>query len=366
MTPVPQLDLSRSARRLEPELSQRWSSLVDRTAFIGGAEVRELEERFAGFLGAEAAVGVANGTDALVLALKALDVGPGDEVIVPAFSFVASASSVRLVGATPVFADVEPDTLNLDPQSVESRIGERTVGIVGVHLYGHPFSVDAMEEICRSHDIWLLEDAAQAHGARWRGRRVGTFGRLATWSFYPTKNLGCFGDGGAVSGERELVERVRLLANHGSRERYVHLEIGGNSRLDALQAAVLNLRLPLLEDDNTRRRELAARYRDGLAGLEGLELLAVREEAEPVFHQLTVLAERREELQAHLSAAGIGTAVHYPGALHRQPAFSDLVVGELPVAERAAARVLCLPMFAELRDDEVDAVCAAVREHLSG
>ncbi|MEZ5332954.1 MAG: DegT/DnrJ/EryC1/StrS family aminotransferase [Thermoanaerobaculia bacterium] len=366
MSSVPQLDLSRAARRLEPELSQRWSSLVDRTAFIAGAEVRELEERFASFLGAEAVVGVANGTDALVLALRALEVRPGDEVIVPAFSFVASASSVRLVGATPVFADVEPDTLNLDPASVASRIGERTVGVLGVHLYGHPFAVDAVQAICREHHLWLLEDAAQAHGALWRGRRVGTFGRLATWSFYPTKNLGCFGDGGAVSGEPELVERVRSLANHGSRERYVHLEIGTNSRLDALQAAVLNVRLPLLESDNARRRDLAARYREGLAGLDGLDLLAVRDEAEPVFHQLTVLTDRRDGLQAHLSGAGIGSAVHYPGALHRQGAFADLVVGDLPVAERAAGRVLCLPMFAELRDDEVDAVCAAVREYFSG
>jgi dTDP-4-amino-4,6-dideoxygalactose transaminase len=363
VSPVPQLDLTRSAGRLEPELSARWRALVRRTAFIGGAEVRELEERFAAFLDCEAVVGVANGTDALVLALRALGAGPGDEVVVPAFSFVASAACVRLLGATPVFADVEPETLNLDPESVAARLGPRTVGVIGVHLYGHPFAVDEIGALCGERGLWLLEDAAQAHGARWRGRRVGGFGRLATWSFYPTKNLGCFGDGGAVSGDAELVERVRLLANHGSRERYVHLEVGWNSRLDALQAAVLNLRLPLLEADNARRRQLAERYRRGLTGLAGLELPAVRDGAEPVFHQMTVRAERRDALREHLSREGIGTAIHYPGALHRQAAFADLESGALPVAEAAGSRVLCLPMFAELADEEVDEVCAAIREH---
>lgn len=361
MSPVPQLDLARAARRLEPELSERWRELVERTAFIGGKEVQEFEARFAAFLETPEVAAVADGTDALVLALRALGVGPGDEVVVPAFSFAASAACVRLTGGVPVFADVEPDTLNLDPASVAERIGERTVGVLGVHLYGNPFDVEALGRLCRERGLWLVEDAAQAHGARWGGRRVGTFGRLATWSFYPTKNLGCFGDGGAVSGEPDLLERVRLLANHGSRQRYVHLEVGWNSRLDALQAAVLNVRLALLDADNARRRELAARYRAGLAGVGDLELLAVRTGAEPVFHQLTVLTARRDELQSHLAGAGIGTAIHYPAALHRQPAFADLGTGALPVAEAAGRRVLCLPMFAELTDDEVDRVVSRIR-----
>jgi len=366
VSPVPQLDLARAARRLEPELSARWRALVERTAFIGGAEVQELEARFAAYLETDEVVTVADGTDALVLALRALDVRPGDEVVVPAFSFVASASCVSLLGATPVFADVEPDTLNLDPVSVADRLTARTVGVIGVHLYGHPFAVDELAALCRDRALWLVEDAAQAHGARWRGRRVGTFGRLATWSFYPTKNLGCFGDGGAVSGQPELLERVRVLANHGSGERYVHAEVGWNSRLDALQAAVLNVRLPLLDGDNARRRELAGRYRAGLAGVGDLELLAVREGADPVFHQLTLLTDRRDALREHLAAAGIGTAIHYPGALHRQAAFADLEAGGLPVAEAAGRRVLCLPMFAELRDEEADEVCAAVRSFVDG
>jgi dTDP-4-amino-4,6-dideoxygalactose transaminase len=362
---VPYLDLSRARRRIAAPLAERWQRILEQSAFVLGPEVRELERGFADFLGVEACAGVANGTDALVLALRALGVGPGDEVIVPAFSFFATAEAVLLAGGVPVFADIEAATFNLDVADAAARITGRTVGIVGVHLYGRPFDLGGALRLCERHGLWLVEDAAQAHGARYDGRRVGGFGRLATWSFYPTKNLGCFGDGGAVTGnDRELVERVRRLANHGQSGRYHHVELGVNSRLDSLQAAVLNCRLPLLEADNARRRELACRYYGGLAGAGDLALPP----ADPpgslsIYHQLTVRTAQRDALMRHLAERGVGASIHYPSPLHRQPALQGTaaVGGELPVATAAAAEVLCLPMFPELADEEVAAVCEAVR-----
>jgi dTDP-4-amino-4,6-dideoxygalactose transaminase len=357
-------DLGRARDRIEAELRRRWDRLLAGTAFIGGAEVSELETAFAKAQQVEHCVGVANGTDALVVALRALSVGPGDEVIVPAFTFFATAEAVVLVGATPVFADVEPDSLNLDLEDAGRRLSDRTVGIIGVHLYGNPFDVDAALRLCGDSDLWLIEDAAQAHGAEWRGRPVGGFGSLATWSFYPSKNLGCFGDGGALTtDDPELANTVRLLADHGATARYHHELIGTNSRLDALQAAVLNCRLPLLAADNARRRVIAARYREFLAVAKSIEAPAEPEGAQPVWHQFTVRCPRRDALHAFLAERGIGAATHYPGPLHRQPAFADR--GEppiLPVAERAAAEVLCLPMFPELTDSEVEIVGRALVE----
>jgi dTDP-4-amino-4,6-dideoxygalactose transaminase len=363
--PVPYLDLGRAHRRIAGELSRRWREVLDTTSFILGPEVGRFEEGFAGYLGAAGCVGVANGTDALTLALRALELSPGDEVVVPAFSFFATVEAVLLAGGRPVFADVDPATLNLDPADVAARLGPRTVGVIGVHLYGRPFDADALLSICHKHGLWLLEDAAQAHGALWRGRRAGALGELAAWSFYPTKNLGCYGDGGAVTGnDADLLDRVRSLANHGQKGRYNHLEVGTNSRLDSLQAAVLNCRLPLLDEDNRRRRELACRYHGGLSGAGDLRLLEDPEGAISVYHQLTVRTAQRNELMQHLAARGIGCSIHYPSPLHRQPALAGLLPDppSLPVAEAAAGEVLCLPIFPELADEEVEAVCAAVRD----
>ncbi len=369
MARIPAFDLQRAARPLAERIDARWRALMADTAFVGGPEVEAFERAWARFLGTTECVGVANGTDALVLALRALELEPGDEVIVPSFTFVATAAAVVLVGGRPAFADVEAATLNLDPESLRARITGRTVGVIGVHLYGRPFAVDAVAEICDARGLWLIEDAAQAHGAEWNGTKIGNFGRVATWSFYPSKNLGCFGDGGAVtSNDRKLLERIRRLANHGRREHYLHQEVGMNSRLDALQAAVLNCRLPWLEEDNARRRQIADRYRRALEGIDGLRLLADPPQARCVHHQMTVWTERRDELRAHLQARGVSTAIHYPLALHRQPAFLDVAREDepLPVATAAGDHVLCLPMFPQLTDDEVDQVCAAVRGFFSG
>ncbi len=364
---VPAFDLARAARRIEGPLADRWARLLERTAFVGGEEVQEFEEAFASFLEVRACVGVANGTDALVLALEALGVGPGDEVIVPSFTFIATAATVAWLGAVPVFADVDPATLNLDVTDAARRVTPKTVGVVGVHLYGCPFDVRASLELCAEHDLWLVEDSAQAHGARFESRRVGGFGRLATWSFYPSKNLGCFGDGGAVTtDDPELAARVRLLANHGATGRYRHERVGLNSRLDALQAAVLNCRLPLLDEDNATRRRIADRYRSALAGVGGIDALAEPVDVESVVHQFTVRSERRDALQASLAERGVGSAVHYPTPLHLQPAFAGR--GEppaLPAAEAAAREVLCLPVFPELSDAEIDVVISAL-VHFAG
>jgi dTDP-4-amino-4,6-dideoxygalactose transaminase len=360
---VPYLDLGRARERIADEVAERWRRVLAATAFVQGPEVREFEGAFAEFLGAAGCVGVANGTDALVLCLRALGVKAGDEVIVPAFTFFATAEAVVLAGGVPVFADVDPATLNLDPADAAARVTARTVGVMGVHLYGRPFEVGAIQELCDRHGLWLVEDAAQAHGASLDGRKVGTFG-LAAWSFYPTKNLGAYGDGGAVTGpDAELLAKVRRLANHGCEQRYVHLEVGTNSRLDSLQAAVLNCRLARLDEDNAARRKLACKYQGGLGGVGDLTFPVDRPGAFSVYHQFAVRTARRDELMAHLAARGIGSSIHYPAPLHRQAAMAQLLPDppSLPAAEAAARELLCLPMFPELTEAEVDEVTAAAR-----
>jgi len=360
---VPFFNLKRQVEPLLPQIEARWKILTDSTAFVGGEEVARFENAFGEYLDGVECVGVANGTDALILALRALGVGPGDEVLVPAFSFIATASAVVLAGGVPVFVDVEEDTLNIDPTAVWAKRSDRTVGLIGVHLYGRPFDLTAVRQICDEEGIWMIEDAAQAHGARWKGRRVGTFGSLATWSFYPSKNLGCFGDGGAVTGsDRDLLSRVRLLADHGRRGHYEHSDIGTNSRLDAIQAAVLNVRLEQLEDDNQSRRSHAQRYRDELERIGDLKLLSDPPESEPVYHQMTILSPRRDALQCHMKNCDIGTAVHYPRALSQQSALSAYATTSCPVAEQAGETVLCLPVFPQLDEVEIDAVVGAIRK----
>jgi dTDP-4-amino-4,6-dideoxygalactose transaminase len=365
---VPILDLTRVHRRIASQLEERWRRVLSESSFILGPEVREFEAGFAAYLGVEACTGLANGTDALVLALRALGLKPGDEVIVPSFSFFATAEAVLLLGGVPVFADVDPETLNLDPEDAARRVTERTVGLIPVHLYGRPIDVDATLALCDKRGLWMIEDAAQAQGAAWKGKRVGGFGRLAAWSFYPTKNLGCFGDGGAVTGnDKDLVAAVHRLANHGQTSRYHHVEVGTNSRLDSLQAAVLNCRLALLEEDNTRRRELACRYHGAFNDIGDLRLIPDPPGALSVYHQYTVRTSRRDELMEHLKSKGVASAVHYPVPIHHQPIMTKLRKltadpGDLPVSTAAAREVLCLPIFPELTNEEHERVCAAVRE----
>jgi len=357
----------------KPIIGKEEREAVDRVMQSGmlaqGPEVAAFAQEFgAALVSGRACVATNSGTSGLHLGLLAAGVGPGDEVIVPSFTFAATANSVALTGATPVFADIEPTYFCLDPQAVEAAITEKTKAVMPVHLFGHPANMTALQAIADKHGIQIYEDAAQAHGATWKGKRVGSNGALAGWSFYPSKNLGCFGDGGAVTGgDAQALARARLLANHGRIQHYEHGAVGTNSRLDALQAAVLNLRLPLLERDNERRRALAARYREGLAGIGGVRLLDVAPGAEPVYHQLVVRTAERDRLRQHLLDRQIGSAVFYPIPLHRQPALLRLLGAvEAPVAERAAAEVLALPLYPQLTTAQVDEVCAEVRAFFGG
>ena len=366
---IPAFDLAAAAAELREDLLTRWAEILDRTAFVGGFEVERFESDFAAYLDAAGCVGVANGTDALHVALRALELEPGDEVILPAFTFFATAEAVVLAGGVPVLADIEEETFNIDPEDVARRITPRTRGVLTVHLYGQPCDLTRLGELCRSRGLWMIEDAAQAHGARWDGRRVGTFGSFAGWSFYPSKNLGCFGDGGAITGpDPELLDRARRIANHGRVEHYKHGVIGTNSRLDGLQAAVLNLRLRRLDGENARRRAIADTYRERLEGVGDLRFAAVPDEAEPVYHQVTIRAASRDSLREHLDDRGIGTGVYYPLPVHLQPGMSGHVPEDLhlPVSERAARECLSLPVFPQLEDEAVERVCGAVEQYFDG
>jgi len=312
--------------------------------YILGPEVEAFEEEAAQYLGVKHAIGVNSGTDALVIALRALGVGPGDEVITTPFTFFATAEAISLVGATPVFVDIDPRTFNIHPELVEPAITERTKAILPVHLYGRPAEMGPILEVARRHGLKVLEDCAQAFGATYKGRKVGTLGDAGAFSFFPTKNLGGFGDGGLiVTDSDEVAEWARMLRAHGSKRKYYNEAIGYNSRLDALQAAFLRVKLPHVDAWNEARRRVASRYNELLAGLPGLVLPEVSEGH--VFHQYTVrvLGGKRDEVQRALEGQGIGTMVYYPVPLHRLPVYAHMGLS-LPEAERAAQEVLSLPM----------------------
>ncbi len=362
---IPLVDLKTAYARLHAEIDAAVARVLAGGWYILGPEVSAFEAEFAAYLGASHAVGVASGTDAVLLALRALGVGPGDEVITVAHTAVATVAAIALCGATPRFVDIDPATYTLDPGRLEAAITPRTRAVVPVHLYGAPADMPPILAIARAHGLLVVEDCAQAHGATTGGRRVGTLGDAAAFSFYPTKNLGALGDGGAVVTDRpEVAERLRLLRQYGWRERYVSDVEGVNSRLDELQAAILRVRLRHLDAENAARRRLAARYDAALAGLP-LGLPSARPDERAVYHLYVVAADKRDALAAHLAAQGIGTGVHYPVPIHRQPAYAHhgYGSGSLPATEAAAARVLSLPMYPDLPEAAVDQVAAAVRSY---
>src|SRR5438067_4313014 len=333
-----------------------------------GPAVPRLEAAVARLAGATHGIACASGTDALLLPLKALDLGPGDEVITTPFTFFATAGTIHNAGGTPVFVDIEPDTFNIDPAAVEAAITPRTRAIVPVHLYGQMAAMERLGAIGRARDLPIIEDAAQAIGARrsidGQWRMAGELGRAAGFSFFPSKNLGAWGDGGMmVTSDAALAERLRKLRLHGGAKQYHHDEVGTNSRLDTLQAAVLLAKLPHLAGWSARRREHAAYYTQGLAGLTPVTPPAVDSCNEHIFHQYTVRVERRDALQAHLKSKGIGYAIYYPVPVHLQNCFSELGYkrGALPEAERAAAEVLSLPVYPELSGEQLDYVIDAIR-----
>ncbi|HEV8440570.1 MAG TPA: DegT/DnrJ/EryC1/StrS family aminotransferase [Methylomirabilota bacterium] len=368
---IPQIDLRRQHAALRDELLEAAARVVASSRFILGPEVRAFEEELAACCGARHGIGVNSGTDALLLALKAVGVAPGDEVITSPFSFVASASTIALVGATPVYVDIDPQTFNLDPDRLAAAITPRTRAIVPVHLFGQPAPMDRIETIARARGVAVIADAAQAVGARYDGAGVAAWGDAVCLSFYPTKNLGGCGDGGMVLTTREdVAERVRLLRDHGAPQRYLHVELGVSSRLDELQAALLRVKLRRLGEWNEARRRLAARYAELLAGLP-LTLPVERPPAWHVYHQYTVRHVKRDALARLLGELGIGTAIHYPTILPSQPLFARrrgppaVAEDAFPHAAQAASEVLSLPCFPELGDDEIEQVAEAVKQALA-
>jgi dTDP-4-amino-4,6-dideoxygalactose transaminase len=349
------------------EIDAALHGVLDSGWYILGEEVRRFEEEFAAFAGCRFAVGVASGTDAIQLALRACGIGANDKVVTVSNTAVATVAAIDLAGATPVLADVEEDTFLVGARQVEAALagtpGVRA--IVAVHLFGHPVPMDGILELADRHGVIVIEDGAQAHGATFRGRPVGSMGRLAAFSFYPTKNLAALGDGGAVTtSDAALAEKLRMLRQYGWRERYISDDRGMNSRLDEIQAAVLRVRLRHLPAGNARRRAIAARYDDACSA-SGLIAPAVREGCVHVFHQYVVRSRERDRLREHLEARGVRTAILYPVPIHSQRGYANRVLvagGSLPVTERLAREILSLPMFPELSDGDVSRVVAAIRD----
>lgn len=348
---VPFLDLKAAYLELKPELDAAYRRCMDSGWFIMGRELESFEAEFAAYCGSRHCLGVGNGLEALHLILRAWEIGPGHEVIVPSNTYIATWLAVTYAGATPVPVEPDPTTYNLDPQRIEAAITARTRAILAVHLYGQPADMDPLLEIAARRNVKVIEDNAQAQGARYKGRRTGSLGHAAGTSFYPGKNLGAFGDGGAVTtDDADLADRVRVLRNYGSRVKYQHEIAGYNSRLDELQAALLRAKLPKLDEWNQRRRAAADRYRRELAGVPDLILPAVPDWAEPVWHIFAARHSRRDALQEHLRQAGVGTLIHYPVPPHLSGAYAKAGFGrgEFPLAEEIAATELSLPMGPQL------------------
>jgi dTDP-4-amino-4,6-dideoxygalactose transaminase len=366
---VPLVDLKAQYEPLRGQILDRFDEILGGMRLFLGPNVQAFEQEFAAYQDVAHAIGVSDGTAALQLALMACGLGPGDEMIAPAHTFVATAEAIALTGATPVFVDVDPVTYTLDVAQIEATITPRTRAIVPVHLYGQPADMDPIMDVAARHNLWVVEDACQAHGARYKGRRTGGLGHVAAYSFYFSKNLGAYGEGGAVTtGDEALAARVRVLRDHGSPRRYYHEVIGTNGRLDEMQAAVLRLKLPYLDGWNELRRAHAAEYAQLLSGLPGLTLPQAAAYAEHVYHLYVVRLPRRDELKAYLAERGIGTGIHYPIPCHLQPAFAHLGYspGDLPVTERIAGEILSLPMYPELTGEQRAYVAGAIHHFYEG
>jgi dTDP-4-amino-4,6-dideoxygalactose transaminase len=364
-TTIPFVDLVAQYDSTAEEIDRAFHDVTASGQYILGARVEGFEEEFAQFVSAEHAVGVGSGLDALRLGLLALDIGPGDEVIVPANSYIATALAVSEVGADVVLVDCDPDTYNVDPAAVEAAVTSRTRALLPVHFTGQAAEMEPLLELADRHRLELIEDAAQAHGASWQGRPCGSIGKIACFSFYPGKNLGAYGDGGMVTtNDAAIAERLRRLRNYGERQKYEHVVKGVNSRLDGLQAAFLSVKLRHLRDWNQARVRHAESYLAALAGVGDLGFQNIAPGATHVYHLFIVRTSRRDALQNLLTERGIQTGIHYPVPIHLQEAYSELNLrlGAFPVAERLAQQSLSLPMFAELTDEQLKRVTSAIRE----
>ncbi len=354
------IDLAAQQARIKIEIDARIAAVLAHGRYVMGPEVSELEERLADYAGVGHCITCGNGTDALQIALMALGVGPGDEVITPAFTFIATAEAAAVLGATPVYVDIDPETYNLDPDRLEDAIGPNTRAVIAVSLYGQCAEFDAINAIARRCDVPVIEDAAQSFGATYRGKRSCGLSDIGCTSFFPSKPLGCYGDGGAIFTDNEgLADRLRLIAHHGQSQRYHHSRIGVNSRLDTLQAAILLAKLDVLDDEIALRQTVAGRYGAGLAERPDIAVPRIAPHNLSVFGQYTVATDNRDAIREALSAAGIPSAVHYPLPLNRQPAVAD-PDAELPASDAAAGRVISLPMHPYLEAADQDRVIDTV------
>ena len=364
---VPFVDLAAQYCSISAEINEAISKVIRETDFILGREVCLFEEEFAAFCQTRFAVGVDSGTSALELALRAYEIGPGDEVITAANSFIASALAISHAGATPVLVDVETDTYTIDAAAIERAITSRTKAIIPVHLYGHPADMDPIVHLAQRHGLVVIEDACQAHGARYKGKRAGSLGHAAAFSFYPGKNLGAYGDAGVVvTSDDAVAKRLGMLRNYGQKEKYQHMFRGYNRRLDTLQAAVLRIKLKHLEEWNDARRQHAKNY-GRLLGQTGIAVPRAAAHSESVWHLYVIQIDQRDALKEHLASRGIGVGIHYPVPIHLQPAYRDLGYrqGDFPVTEKCARRILSLPMYAELPSEIVNRVAETASEFVA-
>jgi dTDP-4-amino-4,6-dideoxygalactose transaminase len=362
--PVPYLDLQAQIRSLRGDLDAAFARTVENCSFCLGPDVVQFEKDFARFCGAQDCIGFNSGTSALHVAMLLLNVGPGDEVITTPYTFVATSWAISYVGAKPVFVDIDDITFNIDPKLVERAITPRTKVVMPVHLYGQPADLDPLLQICRRHKVPLVEDAAQAHGAKYKGKPVGTFGEMSCFSFYPGKNLGAFGEGGAlVTNYPAFAARSRSLRDHGSTQRYYHDEVGYNYRMEGLQGAVLGVKLKHIEEWNRERRRVAQRYNELLADTP-LHLPREASQVESVWHLYVVRHPRRDELKKHLEQNRVGCGLHYPLPVHLQKCYASLgyKAGDFPVAEKAARECLSLPIYPEMTEERIQRVATAIRD----
>ena len=364
---IPMVDLKREYRKLKAQIDQALLEVLEETRFILGPNVTALEEEVAALHNAPDAVAVANGTDALRLALQACGIGRGDEVLTTAFTFVATTEAILDVGAVPVFVDIQAESFNIDPKLIEARITDRTKAILPVHLFGHPAKMDSIISTARQHDLVVIEDCAQAFGARYQNQPTGSFGDCGCYSFYPSKNLGCYGDGGmVVTQNADTAAKLRMLRNHGSKAPYEHSAVGCNSRLDEMQAAILRVKLNQIDEMNDRRRRNAQLYRDHLSNKK-IILPQEASHSRHVYNQFTVRCEQRDTIMALLKENQIAAALFYPIPLHRQEIFSGTPIAEtsLPVTERIAQEVLSLPMFPDLTEEEIMTISQVVNQAIA-
>lgn len=362
---IPFLDLKVQYKQIEQEILPMVTDAMANGAFIGGPQVSGFEAEFAGFCNSKFCIGVGSGTDALRFALMAVGVGPGDEVITVSNTFIATTEAVSQVGATPVFVDIHPDTCNMDVSGIEEKITEKTKAIIPVHLYGQPVDMDPLLEIARKHSIAVIEDACQAHGALYKNLKAGSLGAAGCFSFYPGKNLGAFGEGGAVVTQDEEIDRkIRMIRDHGQRKKYYHDMEGYNGRLDAIQAGTLRIKLKRLSDWNQARRRIAAYYSELLSEVPGVTTPVEADFATSVYHLYVIQVDNRDVLQRFLSDNGIATGLHYPLPLHLQKAYAYLGCrkGSFPITEKVAGRLLSLPMYPELTHKQVEYIAQSIKE----